>query len=366
MSAVFAPSTMITSTFAVRLRVRALGLAKVLFGTWLNGAITIICIALVGWLCWHAYVWAWRDAAFSGNSTQCRAAGGACWAFIRAKLAFTIYGVYPFEERWRAAIAMAIFAAMIGISFVPRFWHARLLAMWIVALALAFMLLRGGIAELEIVPMRNWSGMIVTIWLAVLSLAFSYPVGLALALGRTSELTLIRYLSIGWIETVRGVPLISILFVASIVFPLFMPEGLEVDNLVRAQVAFTAFGSAYLAEVFRAGLQAIPAGQYEAASALGLGYWRTMLLIVMPQALKLVIPPQVNTFIAIFKDTTLILVIGVFDFLGAIKAMLSDTDWLGFATEAYVFAAAIYFVICSGMSAYSKYLERELSPEKNR
>src|SRR6266700_4398599 len=163
MGAVLVQTTTITNAVAVRLRGRALGLTKVLFGTWLNAAITIICIAIAGWLCWHAYVWAWRDAVFAGTSTQCRAAGGACWAFIRAKLAFAVYGVYPVEERWRAAIAMAVFAAMIGTSLVPRFWHARLLPMWIVALALAFMLLRGGLGELAVVPMRNWSGMIVTI-----------------------------------------------------------------------------------------------------------------------------------------------------------------------------------------------------------
>jgi general L-amino acid transport system permease protein len=353
-----------TGAFARRMPGRAL--AQVLFGTWLNCAITLVCAALITWLCRHIYVWAWRDAVFSGTSVQCRAAGGACWAFIRVKLEFTVFGLYPVEERWRAALAMLVFAAMIAVSLVPRFWHVRLLALWVVALVLAFVLLRGGVAGLAVVPMRNWSGMIVTIWIAVLSLTLSYPFGLALALGRSSEMRLIQYLSIGWIETVRGVPLVSMLFVASIVFPLFMPEGLEIDNLVRAQVAFTAFGSAYLAEVFRAGLQAVPVGQYEAAAALGLGYWRTMLLVVLPQALKLVIPPQVNTFIAIFKDTSLILVIGVFDFLGTIKAMLSDTAWLGFATEAYVFAAAVYFVICYGMSVYSRYLETELSPENRR
>jgi general L-amino acid transport system permease protein len=345
---------------------RGAALVKVLFGTWLNGAITLVCGALIAWLAWRTYLWAWRDAVFIGTATQCRAATGACWAFIDAKLGFAVYGVYPADQRWRAAAAILIFAAMTGVTLVPRFWRVWLVPAWIAALVLAFVMLQGGVLGLPLVPMRNWSGMIVTIWLAVLSLALSYPIGLALALGRTSEMKLIRYLAIGWIETVRGVPLVSMLFVASIIFPLFMPEGLEVDNLVRAQVAFTAFGSAYLAEVFRAGLQAIPKGQYEAASALGLGYWRVMGLIVLPQALKLVIPPQVNTFIAIFKDTSLILVIGVFDFLGTIKAMLNDSTWLGFATEGYVFAAVVYFVICYGMSLYSQYLEHALSPERVR
>jgi general L-amino acid transport system permease protein len=364
MTAALVPSAPVD--LVARVRKKTVALMQVLFGTKLNCIITVVCIGIVGWLAWHIYIWAWRDAVISGTAAQCRTAGGACWAFIAAKLEFTIFGVYPFSERWRATLALLLVATMIGISLMRRFWHPWLALAWIIFLGLAFILLRGGIVGLSLVPMRDWSGMIATVWLAVLGLAMSYPLGLALALGRRSNMDVIRYFSIGWIEIVRGVPLVSILFMASVVVPLFLPEGLEIENLVRAQIAFTMFGSAYLAEVFRGGLQAIPEGQYEAGSALGLGYWQTMFFIVLPQALKLVIPPQVNTFIAIFKDTTLVLVIGIFDFLGTIKAMLSDTDWLGFATEAYVFAAAVYFVICYGMSVYSAYLERELSPEKTR
>lgn len=354
------------SSIGARLRHRARSEAKLMFGTWSKLLLSLACIALAAYLAWHFYAWAWRDAIFTGTAAECRAAAGACWAFVAAKLEFTIFGVYPFAERWRAVFALALIALTIGVSLIRHFWRAWLVLVWIALMGSAFVLLRGGILGLAFVAMRDWSGMIVTIWLAVLGLVISYPLGLALALGRRSQMYIVRYLSIAWIELVRGVPLISILFMASVVVPLFLPEGLEIENLVRAQIAFTIFGSAYLAEVFRGGLQAIPMSQYEAASALGLGYWRSMFLVVLPQALKLVIPPQVNTFIAIFKDTTLVLVIGIFDFLGTIKAMLSDTAWLGFATEAYVFAAAVYFVICYGMSSYSAYLERELRAEARK
>lgn len=337
-----------------------------MFKGWSNSTISVICIALLAFVASKFYSWAWRDAVFVGTAAECRASGGACWAFIGAKLEFAVFGFYPFEERWRVVLALGLFGAIIGISLVRRFWRSELLLAWIVVLAAIFVILHGGLLGLGVVPVRAWSGLLLTIWLSVLGIAVGYPLGLALALGRRSVMPLVRWFSIAWIELVRGVPLVSILIMASVVLPLFLPEGVDIDNLFRAQVAFTMFASAYLAEVFRGGLQAIPKGQHEGAESLGLGYWQTLRLIILPQALKLVIPAQVNTFIAVFKDTSLVLVIGLFDFLGTIKAMLSDTNWLGFSTEAYLFGAVVYFVISYGMSRYSRYLERELNPERAR
>ena len=334
------------------------------FSSWSNSLGTLATLGLGGWLGWNLYLWAVRNAVFVGTAADCRAARGACWAFIATKLEFAVFGLYPLEERWRAVLALALLAALVGISLVRRFWSARLVGAWALIIALVYLVLAGGALGLAPVPLRLWSGMVVTAWLSVVGLIAAYPLGLILALGRRSDMPVVRWFSIGWIEVVRGVPLVSILIMASVVLPLFLPEGLEIANLMRAQVAFILFGSAYLAEVFRGGLQAVPQGQYEGATALGLGYWQTLRLVVLPQALKLVIPAQVNTFIAIFKDTSLILVIGVFDFLGTIKAMLSDPAWLGFSTEAYVFAAAVYFLMSWGMSRYSRHLERELNPER--
>jgi general L-amino acid transport system permease protein len=216
------------------------------------------------------------------------------------------------------------------------------------------------------VPTEKWGGLPVTLLLSVFGLALAFPLAIFLALGRRSHMPIIRSLAIGYIEIVRGVPLITILFMASILFPLFLPAGASPDKLLRAQVAIILFAAAYIAEVVRAGLQGVGRGQYEAADALGLRYWQAMRLVILPQALKIVIPPLVNTFIGFFKDTTLIIIVGLFDFLTTIRAALTDPNWQGFANEAYVFAAAVYFVFCFTMSKYSQYLEKVLNPERRR
>jgi len=232
----------------------------------------------------------------------------------------------------------------------------------IAALIVAPVLLGGGVAGLGVVETRQWGGMMLTVVVTVYGLAAAFPLGVLLALGRRSELPMVRAVSVAFIELWRGVPLITVLFMSSVMLPLFLPEGVEMNKLVRALVGVALFAAAYMAEVVRGGLQAIPPGQYEAAAALGLGYWRTMGLVVLPQALRHVVPGIANTFIALFKDTTLVLVIGLFDFLGVIQAALTDTEWLGFAPEGYVFAAAVYWVVCFSMSRFSQRLERREQP----
>lgn len=334
---------------------------KPLVSGWTNIAITATCAALTFWLATKLYVWAWADAVFRGDSAACRAASGACWAFIADKLDFFVFGFVPEAAHWRVVLVLCLIAAMIAASLYRAFWSRSLLLAWVAALVFAALFLQGGAFGLTPAPLRTWSGLVVTVWIAVVALATAYPLGLILALGRLSEMRVVRLLSIAWIELIRGVPLISILFLASIMVPLFLPEGIELEVLVRAQVGFTIFGSAYLAEIFRAGLQSVPKGQSEGASSLALTRWQALRLVVLPQALKAVIPAQVNTFIMIFKDTSLVLVIGVFDLLGTFKASLSDPAWLGFSTEAYVAGAAFYFAVCFGMSIYSRHLETALS-----
>ncbi len=237
------------------------------------------------------------------------------------------------------------------------FWKWWLGAIWILGLTAIGILMWGGLG-LPYVENERWGGLILTLLLTTFGLAFAFPLSILLALGRRSTLPVIRGLCVAYIELIRGVPLISLLFMASVMLPLFLPAGVSVDKLLRAQIALILFAAAYLAEVVRGGLQAVPGHQYESAAALGLGYWEQMSYIILPQALRIAVPPLVNTFIGFFKDTSLVLIIGLFDLLSTIKVSLNDPAWTGFGVEAYIFAALVYFVFCFAMSQYSRRLER--------
>ncbi|MCU0887537.1 MAG: amino acid ABC transporter permease [Rubritepida sp.] len=344
------------------LAARTRDFAKACFTGPLNIAISLACIALLAWLLPPLLSWAVFDATWSGTAATCREGTGACWAFIREKFWFSVFGLYPFEERWRPGTMLVILVAMVVASTIRRFWSRWLLLAWLVAAAAMWVLMQGGVFGLPLVPTRQWGGLTITGIIAVYGLALGYPLSIVLALGRRSKLPLVRWFCTAIIECVRGVPLISLLFMAAIMLPLFMPEGVTLDRLVRVLFAYTLFTAAYMAEVVRGGLQAMPRGQYEAADSLGLSYWQKMRLIILPQALTITIPAQVNTFIGLFKDTTLVVVIGVFDFFTTLRASLGDPNWLGFPTEAYVYAAAVYFVLCFAMSKYSQRLERDFTP----
>ncbi len=341
------------------------------FGSPSNAMITIACILVLAWLLPPLFNWALLKATWTGNATACREAGGACWSFIREKFWFSVFGLYPFELRWRPGAVLVIFAAMVAVSVQQRFWSGKLIYGWIAALAVMWGLMGGSVLGIAVpgldpVPTRLWGGWLVTIFLAVFGAALAYPIGIVLALGRRSHRPFVRFVCVCWIEFIRGVPLISILFIATFIVPLFMPTGVELDRLIRAQIAFIVFAAAYMAEVFRGGLQAIPKGQYEGADSIGLNYAQKMRLIVLPQALKITIPAQVNTFIGMFKDTTLVLIIGIFDFFTTLRSSLGDSNWLGFATEAYVYAATVYFICCYAMSKYSQRLEVVLNEGQRR
>ena len=328
-----------------------------------NSLVSLACLALLVWLVPPFVQWAVLDATWNGDAQACRANGGACWAFIREKFWFSIFGLYPYEERWRPALMLGILIVMVLATIQRRFWKPSLLVAWAVAAAAMLVLMAGGIFGLVPVATRQWGGLTITGIIAVYGLSLGYPLAVLLALGRRSKLPLIRWFSTGVIEVVRGVPLISLLFMAAIMLPLFLPDGVTLDRLARVLVAYTLFTAAYLAEVIRGGLQSIQRGQYEAAEALGLSYWQRTRQVILPQALTITIPSQVNTFIGLFKDTTLVVVIGVFDFFTTLRAALGDSNWLGFATEAYLFAAGVYFLLCFAMSRYSQRLERDFRPE---
>jgi general L-amino acid transport system permease protein len=333
-----------------------------LFNTWYNSLLSIVILAVLFFTVPPALDWLIFSAVWhAAPASECRAADGACWAFIHEKGRLILFGLYPFNEQWRPLAAVIIFLAMIFMSLNRAFWKAWLALVWLAGLTAVGILMWGGVFGLTYVSNARWGGLPLTLFLATFGLIFAFPLGILLALGRRSNLPAIRILSVIYIELIRGVPLITILFMSSVLFPLFLPTGITIDKLLRAQIALILFAAAYLAEVVRGGLQAIPKGQYEAADSLGLGYWQKTRLIILPQALRISIPPLVNTFIGFFKDTSLVIIIGLFDLLGSAKAALTDAEWRGFYLESYLFVSIIYFAFCYFMSSYSQGLERRMN-----
>lgn len=333
-----------------------------LFSSPLNAALTLLALYLL-WVSVPPLVqWALIDADFLGETRADCDGDGACWVFVTTRFDQFMYGFYPQGERWRVDLTLTLFVVLLAPLFVERFRHKRALTLALVFgfPVLAYVLLYGGVPGLVAVETARWGGLMLTLVIAVVGIVLSLPLGILLALGRRSELPVIKAFCITYIELWRGVPLITVLFMASVMLPLFFPEEVTLDKLLRAMIGIVMFQAAYMAEVVRGGLQAIPKGQYEAAAALGLSYWQSMGLIVLPQALKLVIPGIVNTFIALFKDTTLVLIIGLFDLLGIVQQAFADPNWLGYSVEGYLFAGAVFWAFCFGMSRYSQRLERKL------
>jgi general L-amino acid transport system permease protein len=310
--------------------------------------------------------WALIDAVWRPDAAACRAAHGACWGFIVEKHRFILFGTYPYDEQWRPAIATAVLLALWILSALRAFWRPWLALVWVGGLAVIGVLMWGGVLAMPYVENERWGGLILTLLLSTFGLAIAFPLSILLALGRRSTLPMVRALCIAYIELVRGVPLISLLFMASVMLPLFLPGGMTIDKLARAQIALVLFAAAYLAEVVRGGLQAIAKAQYEMADALGLSYWQKTLYVVLPQALRIAVPPLVNTFVGFFKDTSLVLIIGLFDLLSTVKVALTEPAWNGYGVEAYLFAALVYFIFCFAMSRYSLWIEKNVSVGKNR
>ena len=336
-----------------------------LFSSFSNTILTLVSIYLLSLAIPAVLDWAFWSSQVSGdNRFDCKVEG-ACWAWLDQRLGQFLFGFYPDGERWRVILAFVLlFAALLPwlTTGVP---GQRYLRWFSIAYPfIATVLLAGGFG-LEQVPTDKFGGFMLNLIVGLSGIVLSLPVGILLALGRQSQLPLIRWLCIGFIEAVRGVPLITLLFVSNILLPIFLPPDVTLDSIIRVIIMVTAFASAYMAEVIRGGLQAIPSGQYEAANALGLNYWKSMRLIVLPQALRISIPGIVNTFIGLFKDTTLVIVIGLFDILGIANAMVSNPDWLGLSTETYVFVAVFFFAVCFSMSRYSMWLERRLSGQRH-
>jgi len=310
--------------------------------------------------------WLFFDANFLGNTKEDCTGDGACWIFIRVWFNRFMYGMYPDAEQWRINISFLALLVSIGSIFIlpQKFKKYIILFLLFIFPLIALNLISGGVFGLKWVETGAWGGLSLTFIVSAFALIFCFPIGVFLALGRRSDLPAIKYSSIGFIELWRGVPLITVLFMSAVMFPMFLPDGTYMDKLMRVIIAITLFEAAYMAEVVRGGLQALPRGQYDAAKSLGMGYWRMHFLIIMPQALKLVIPGIANTFLALVKDTPLIFVVGLLELAGMIGLAKTNPKWLGMATEGYVFAAFVFWIICFSMSRYSQNLERKLSTER--
>ncbi len=344
-------------------------LRQQLFSDWRTGMATVLLGALLAWVVPQFIDWALLSAVWMPDLDACRAAQGegACWGAVAEKYRLILFGRYPFEEQWRPLIATLLLFSLVIASCTRTFWRPWLAVVWVVGLIVVFALMYGNVAGLTKVTTDRWGGLPLTILLSTLSIGLAFPLALLVALGRRSNLPAIRALCTIYVELVRGVPLISVLFMASFMFPLFLPQGMTIDVLIRVLVGITLFAAAYLAEVIRGGLQAVPRGQIEAAATIGLTYWQTQRKIVLPQALAMVVPSIMNSFISILKDTSLVSIVSLFELTGSMDmALNSDANWKPFKLQAYFFIALIYFVLCFTMSRYSQWVEKRLNQSKQR
>jgi len=332
-----------------------------LFNGVLNSILTVVTLFFLWKVVPPLFRWAFIDSAWHTTGQACRQSAGACWSVISMNYRFILFGFFPYEQQWRPFLAMVILFGLLFYSRDRTHWKKPLAYAWIIGLFTMGLLMKGGIFGLSSVESTQWGGLPLTLLLAVFGLTAAYPLGVILALGRRSKMPGVKVLCIVYIELIRGVPLISLLFMSSIIFPLFLPEGVTFNKILRAQAAIILFTAAYIAEVVRGGLQGMSRGQYEAAESMGLNYYLTMRLVILPQALKIIIPPTVSILISAFKDTSLVVIIALFDLLKTTQSVLSNPEWMGFSREAYVFIAILYFLGCFSMSNYSRRLERELS-----
>ena len=335
-----------------------------------NAVLTLLIIFLIIKAIPPSMSWMILDANISGDSREACTGTGACWTYIKVWFKRFMYGMYPNELHWRinAAFILVIVLGMAGLLATEKL--KKYLALYyviiypIIAFLIIYYLISGGAFGLEWVETGAWGGLSLTFIVSFFCLIFCFPLGMIFALGRRSSLPTVRYISIGYIEFWRGVPLITVLFMSSVMFPMFLPEDFFMDKLVRVIIAITLFEAAYCAEVIRGGLQALPRGQYDAAKSLGMGYWKMHIFVILPQALKLVIPGIANTFLALVKDTPLIFVVGLAEIAGMLALAKTTPEWLGFAMEGYIFASIIFWIICYAMSKYSYNLEAKYKTER--
>ena len=355
------PAPMSAGGLAARIRYN-------LFCDWPTGLMTLLVGGTLLWVLPQVLNWAVIRAAWLPNYDACHLEGvGACWGVVAEKYRFILFGRYPYEEQWRPLVATSLLLSLLLASCTRALWRTWLAPLWAAVLAVFFALMYGNLMGLARVETDRWGGLPLTILLASLSMALAFPIAMVVALGRRSGLPALRAFCTIYVELIRGVPLVSVLFMASFMFPLFMPEGFSIDVLIRVLAGLTLFAAAYMAEVIRGGLQAIPKGQLEAAATLGLSYWQTQRKVVLPQALAMVVPSIMNNFIGLFKDTSLVTIVSLYELTGALSlAINSDANWRPFKIEGYLFIALIYFAFCFSMSRYSIWVEKQANKGKAR
>jgi general L-amino acid transport system permease protein len=337
-------------------------LRRNLFSSGFNTALTILVVAAACIVLPPVIRWGITNATIAGATRAACHGDGACWTFIRVRLPRFFYANYPDGQAWRILVAFAI----VGVTCIPvlrdgtRHRFVYVLLLLTIAPALAFAVLAGGVFGLPYVDPSLWGGLMLDVIITFVTVGGSLPLGIVLAFARRSRLRGLQWLSVLYIEVWRGVPLLTVLFLSAVVLPLFLPDGVSVDRLLRAMAALVLFNAAYMAEVVRGGLQGIPVSQEEAAYSLGLSWWKAQAFVVLPQAMRIIVPGIINTVVDLFKDTTLVTIIGLFDLLGTVEQALKDPAWLGFATEGYVFSAVVFFVCCFALSAYGRGMERRL------
>ena len=335
-----------------------------------NAALTLIILFVIIKAIPPVFSWMIFDANISGDTKDACTGSGACWTYIKIWFKRFMYGMYPNEQIWRVNLAFIFLIVLAFVGFFTPEKYKKFLTLYyvviypIIAFILIYYLISGGALGLEWVETGAWGGLSLTFIVSFFSLIFCFPLGMALALGRRTELPVVKYVSVGFIEFWRGVPLITVLFMSSVMFPMFLPQDFFMDKLVRVIIAISLFEAAYVAEVIRGGLQALPRGQYDASKSLGMGYWKMHIFVILPQALKLVIPGIANTFLALVKDTPLIFVVGLAEIVGMLQMAKTNPKWLGFAMEGYVFSAIIFFIICYAMSKYSYNLETKYKTDR--
>ena len=344
-------------------------LRKDYFGSPVSSLLTLLIAGCLFWFAAEFIDWGVVNAVGQADLSLCRASDGACWGFITEKWRLILFGRYPYEEQWRAGLGTALIVFMLVATAVPHFWTKRgfklLVIGWLIAFVMFFILMAGGIFGLSSVDSDAWGGLPLTVILTLIGMTFSAPIGILLAIGRRSNLPIVRVLSASYIELVRGVPLITVLFVATYIFPLLLPAGWMIDGFWRIALGIVLFQAAYMAETVRGGLQTISSGQYNAAASLGFKPWQVYLYVILPQALVAVIPAQVNSLLSTFMDTSLVTVVSMYDLTGALRLALGDPQWRQFFIEGYLFVAAIYFFSSLLMSRYSIWLERRVKEGGN-
>ncbi|MEJ5081159.1 MULTISPECIES: amino acid ABC transporter permease [unclassified Ochrobactrum] len=335
------------------------------FHPWPHALLTVVITGGLLYLFWHFYQWAVVNAVFGPASPDvCRAAAGACWAFLYERYHIILFGSYPIDQYWRPTLAVVLVLSILIISGFRRFWKPALALAWVAVMVISLILMRGGIFGLPAVSTSRWGGLPLTVGLSAFGIVLALPLSVLIVLGRQSKAAIVRRFCSLYVEIVRGLPLIAVLFIASTMLPFLLPGGNMVDNILRAQVALILFQAAYLAEAIRGGLEAVPRGQSEAGKSLGLSGGLISRLIVLPQAFRIALPAIINTFIESIKDTTLISIIGLIDVLGGARGAIADGAWLGFYREAYLVVGGAFFVFCFILSIHSRRLEREFALER--